>query len=72
MGCFRHCNPQQLCPLFHALESLELGLRKLFLQLHIDLIGDYRQYVLFDLQPPVFNVDAFIESKDSDSHEFYK
>ena len=46
--------------------------RELYLQLMVDLFGNVRRHIVFDLRPHVFSMEKFLSEFPQDSHTFYR
>lgn len=55
----------------HA-EDLQTEIRAIFLSLMLELFGDIRRHIMFDISPPVLNLDKFLASKPAASEPFYR
>ena len=53
-------------------EQIERDLAAATLELMIALFGQVRAAIVFDLTPPIFNVDAFLSGQKPVHHEFYR
>lgn len=51
---------------------LHVGCRQVFLRLMLDLFGDVRKHIMYDLTPPVFSTGNFLQAFPADSHEFFR
>ena len=53
-------------------EELQTEIRAIFLGLMLALFGDIRRHIMFDISPPVLNLDKFLASKSAESEQFYR
>eukprot|EP00051_Salpingoeca_urceolata_P007343 m.96802 g.96802 ORF g.96802 m.96802 type:complete len:1549 (+) comp15204_c0_seq2:375-5021(+) len=53
-------------------ERLQSKISSLFLAMMASLLGDIRRYILFDVSPPVLNLEKFLSSRPEQSHDFYR
>ena len=54
-------------------ERFHANAREMFLQLMLDLFGDVRRHMLFDLTPPVFSTEKFLSGRpDQSGRDFFR
>lgn len=57
--------------LAHA-RRLQADLAALMLEIMVKVFGLVRRYIMFELEPPVFNMEHYLASQPASSHEFYR
>lgn len=68
---FPHPETDEGARAFHA-EHLQKEIQELGLSLMIDILGDVRRHMLFDVSPPIFDLDKFLAAQPPESRDFFR